>query len=374
MRRVSIEPQWTIRQDDGQTLSPRLLALLLAVHEKGSLAAACLAMGASYRHAWDLVRQGEAMFGAPLLSMQRGRGSNLTELGARLVWADLRINARLTPALESLASELEAEIRAVLDEAAPPLRVHASHGFAIETLFRLLGEGGMELERRYLGSHEAVVSLANGACDIAGFHIPVGEFEAEVLARYTPWFDLRTHRVLCLATRRQGLMVAPGNPAKIYSLRDLVRSDVRFINRQLGSGTRLLLECMLRREGIAPAAVHGFESGEFTHAAVAAFVASKMADVGFGIETPARQFGLEFIPVASERYFLLLDERALSKPQVQSMLALLRSDAFRLAVNRLSGYAVVDPGEVQTVAEAFAPMLQAELANEPSPAGLERGA
>jgi molybdate transport repressor ModE-like protein len=359
LKRVSIEPHWTIRLDATEALPPRLLGLLTAVHERGSLAAASVALGASYRHAWELVRQGEALFGAPLLHMERGRGSRLSELGEKLVWAERRIAARLAPELDSLASELEAEVRRVLDRG-DALRVHASHGFAIETLLRLMAEAGLPVVRRYLGSVEAVQALAEGGCEVAGFHVPVGDFEAEVLERYRRWFDLRGQRVIALATRRQGLMLAPGNPRKIHDLADLLRPEVRFINRQPGSGTRLLLECMLRRAGLDAAAVPGFEHGEYTHAAVAAFVASGMADVGFGLETPAREFGLDFAPLATERYFLLLDAPTLDKPLLRELLRVLHGDAFREAVQRLAGYAVIEPRAPATLTQTFTSLRRAQ--------------
>jgi molybdate-binding protein len=117
-----------------------------------------------------------------------------------------------------------------------------------------------------------------------------------------------------------------------------VRPELRFINRQSGSGTRFLLDLLLRKEGVDPALVHGYEQCELTHAAVAAYVASGMADVGFGVETPARQFKLDFVPIQTERYFLLCEERSLDAPAVRAMLALVQSDEFKAAVNRLPGY------------------------------------
>ena len=98
--------------------------------------------------------------------------------------------------------------------------------------------------------------------------------EAVAVEHYRPWFQRRQHRVVQLATRRQGLMVAPGNPKRIYDVGDLARPDVRFINRQPGSGTRYLLDLMLQQRGIEASAIRGYEQCEFTHAAVAAFVAS----------------------------------------------------------------------------------------------------
>ena len=128
---------------------------------------------------------------------------------------------------------------------------------------------------------------------------------------------------------------------------------MRFINRQAGSGTRLLLDMLLRKEGIDPARIKGYEQCEFTHAAVAAFVASGMADVGYGVETPARQFKLDFVPSQSERYFLLCDERSLDAPVMQQMLEILRGDEFKQAVDRLPGYEARDCGTVIELDEAF---------------------
>ncbi len=350
---LSIQPHWTIRRADGNVLPPRLLALLLQVHERGSLAAACQHLGVSYRHAWDMVRQGGALFGAPLLTMERGRGSRLSRLGERLVWAERRINARLAPMLDSLASELEAELRSVSCSHSSPLRIHASHGFAIEKLFDSLQRGGLPLERRYVGTQEAVAALHDGDCDLAGFHVPQGRFEREVLDSYATWLNPREQRLIPLATRRQGLMVAPGNPCKVYGLHDLLRPDVRFINRQRGAGTRLLLECMLRDEGIDATRIQGFEHGEYTHAAVAAYVASGMADVGLGVETPARAFRLDFMPLAAERYFLLCRADALEAPTLRALLRHLEAGELRSALDALPGYTMAQTPAPLTFRQAF---------------------
>jgi molybdate transport repressor ModE-like protein len=360
MRKVSIKPQWTISDAGGDSLSPRLLELLAQVLDHGSLSGSCRHSGASYRHAWNLVRRGEQQIGAALLRMERGRGSTLTPLAEKLVWAGHRIAARLTPLLQSLASELEVEIDRVMSSEHVTLRVHASHGFAIEKLLDALVAGQVPVERRYVGSQEAVASLHGGTCDLAGFHVPQGEFEARALAHYARWIDARDARLIHLASRRQGLMVAPGNPLKIYEVGDLARSGVRFVNRQRGSGTRFLLDCLLERARVDPSRIAGHEPGEYTHAAVAACVASGMADVGFGVEPPARQFKLDFMPIASERCFLLCNEAALTHPRLQAALAILNSPAFRDDVNQLPGYAAVNCGRVDTVQRAFAPQTAAK--------------
>lgn len=353
MHRVSIQPQWSIRQPGGEELPARVIRLLVDVQEHGSLLAACRKAQVSYRHAWALIRQGEALFGAPLLLMERGKGSLLTPLAEKLVWADRRIAARLSPVLDTLASELEVELRSVLMERPSSLRIHASHGFAVATLHDRLVAAQVPVELKYGGSVEAVAALHDGACELAGFHVPLGEFEARTVAHYAPWLEPASRRLIHVATRRQGLMVAAGNPRKVYEVADLARPGVRFINRQPGSGTRFLLDLLLERAGIAPARIAGYEQGEYTHAAVAAYVASGMADVGFGLEAPARRFKLDFIPLQTERYLLLCDERSLELPHVQQALQIMASDDFRQTVDRISGYAAEGAGRVMTLAEAF---------------------
>jgi molybdate transport repressor ModE-like protein len=353
MKRISIKPVWTLHDPDRPPLPARLIDLLVQVQGQGSLLAACQQLGLSYRHAWDLVRQGEAHFDTTLLNMERGKGSTLTALGQKLVWADHRITARLKPVLESLASELANEISQLTAGPTVGLRLQATHGFAIEKLVESLQASGLAVDHQYGSSTAAVAALRDGACDVAGLHVPLGAQQAAVLAHYARWLDGAPLLVIDIATRRQGLMVAAGNPRKVYDLNDLTRPDVRFISRQAGSGTRLLLESLLDEAGVATTRIAGFEQGEFTHAAVAAYVASGMADVGFGLEAPARHFKLDFISLASERYFLLCREASLSGEALQQVLATLRSAAFADTVNALPGYHAVNTGRVTPLADAF---------------------
>jgi molybdate transport repressor ModE-like protein len=353
MYKVSIKPQWAINDAKGEVLSQRLLELLLNVQEYGSLSGACKASGGSYRHAWNLVREGEEQLGMALLNKEKGKGSTLTPLGEKLVWAERRIVARLTPTLESLSSELEVELSTIMSPPNDVLKVHASHGFAIEKLIETLVKSGKNVERKYVGSQESAASLFEGNCDIAGFHIPQGEFEDQVFEKYAKWVNLKESRIIHIATRRQGLMVAQGNPLDISGIKDLIRPGIRFINRQPSSGTHLLLECFLKKEIIDPKKIIGFNQSEFTHAAIAAYVASGMADVGLGVETPSHRFKLDFIPLATERYFLMCHQELLQTPNMLSVLQILNSDEFKTAINGLPGYTADQCGVVETVAQAF---------------------
>lgn len=350
---VSITPLLAIRDGAGRTLGALTVELLVGIDDHGSLAAACNASGSSYRHGWQLLREAEQLFGQPLLTMTRGKGSQLTPLGQRLVWAQRRMLARLSPALQSLSSELGAEIGKALASQTSALRIHASHGFAVQALHDALARGDLAHELKYCGSSEALAALAAGDCDVAGFHVPLGAYQAPALAKYRRWLHPGEHRIVHLATRRQGFMVPAGNPKKIYDVADLARPDVRFINRQPGSGTRYLLDLMLAERGIAPGAVQGYEQCEFTHGAVAAFVASGMADVGLGVEVPARAFKLEFLPAQRERYLLLCRAADLDTPALRALLSVLGSTGFRHAVDALAGYEAGDCGRVQRLDELF---------------------
>lgn len=352
MFKLSIKPQWQLARGDARHLLPRVVELLVGIDETGTLVGACERMNLSYRYAWGILQEGHQAFGVPLVESRRGRGAVLTPLGEKLVWADRRIAARLSPVLDSLASELEVELERALSDAQGILRLQASHGFAVELLRDRFARQQIPLDLKYRSSTEALAALSTGGCDLAGFHVPLGEFQREALQPYSPWLQ-PTHRLVLLATRRQGLMVAPGNPKRVRGLADLVRGDVRFVNRQAGSGTRMLLDLLLRKEQLQGQHIEGYDTSEYTHAAVAAFVASGMADAGFGVETPAKRFGLEFLPLASERYFFACNADFLSSTTMTRVLASLRSPELKAAINALAGYDGMQAGTVMTVGEAF---------------------
>ncbi|MBI3144635.1 MAG: helix-turn-helix transcriptional regulator [Pseudogulbenkiania sp.] len=351
--RVTTRLVWELECESGGEIPFRLIELLTEVQTHGSLQTAAKVTGTSYRHAWGLLQQAQTELGMPLLDMERGRGAKLTPLAEKLVWANRRIKARMGPLLETLASEVETELQHALQEASAPLRLHASHGFAVEALVKTLNEAGMAIDLKYRSSQDAVAALHAGECDLAGFHVPLGEFQTPIAESYAEHFDWQEHRIVHVVTRRQGLMVVRGNPRKIYEIGDLARPEVRFVNRQPGSGTRLLLDMLLQKAQVAPAQVHGYEQAELTHAAVAAYIASGMADVGLGIETAARRFDLDFLPLQTERYFFLVRRTTLEHPALQTMIGALQTPEFRRDIGQLPGYDAAHSGVILSVDEAF---------------------
>ena len=354
MLKISIRPQCLVHAKDQAALPlHRVLELLAVVANEGNLRRGARRLGISYRHAWGIVRAGDGIFGAPLLQMSRGRGAILTAMGEKLLWADKRIAARLAPVLDSLASELEAEIERVRSDCGAIIRIHASHGFALELLRDFLAASHIPVEVKYRGSMEALASLAGSNCEIGGFHVPLGELQAASLKFYAKWLRPGRQTLISVATRRQGIMLARGNPQRILSHADLARRPHRFVNRQFGSGTRILLDLLLKRENVDSRRIHGYDTSESTHSAVAACIASGMADAGFGVETAARQMNLDFIPIASERYFLICPNESIDSPTVARIREVLSSARFRAAASGLPGIDATQAGTTLSIRKAF---------------------
>ena len=221
------------------------------------------------------------------------------------------------------------------------VRIAASHDIALAQLkarWRLAH--GIALE--FQGSGASLDAYAAGRVEIAGFHVAATGPRAgdPLLSR----IDRQRDAVIRFLTREQGLVVARGNPRRVRSLRDLAAKRLTIVNRQPGSGTRVLFDRLLAREGIGASALAGYANEEFTHAAVAATVAAGRADAGFAIRAAAAQFGLGFVPVATERYLFACARRTLESPRIDGFRTLLASAATRAAVTPLPGYALDSPG------------------------------
>jgi molybdate transport repressor ModE-like protein len=355
--KVRLHSEWVLEKPAGAALAlGETVRLLAEIDAIGHIAGACRACGVSYRHAWGVLRNAEKEFGVPLLETSRRQGTKLTVFGQRLLWANRRVDARLMPTFESMASELQEELESLRPDSHARLRLHASHGFAIEGLMKIVNHlETSPIELRYRTAIEALASLQRGECDLAGFEVPEGEFELPILQQYSEWLDPDKHCLIHLAVRNIGLFVQPDNPKGIRTLADLVDPNVRFVNRQIGSSTRYLVSLMLKKLGIETAQVVGYDNSEFTHMAIAAHIASSMADVGIGVETAAWRSGLSFIPLVKERYFFAMQRDRLSGPAMGELFALIHGDEYRNYMSELVGYDATHLGQVQTLHEAFGP-------------------
>ncbi|MHA7879287.1 MAG: substrate-binding domain-containing protein [Saccharospirillum sp.] len=348
MKKLTIHPTWLLQADEHHTLDHTLFNLLRGIHSSGKLTDAAKQADISYRHAWNLLNRWDDFFGLPLVTMRKGQGTRLSDLGETLLWAEQRLQARLGPQTESMASELNMELQQLLEGAHPVLRVHASHGYAVALLPTFREQ--LELNLQYCSPTDALTALNRGNCDIAGFHLPTDTpFAQHIFNTYQHLLDAEQHCVIRFITRQQGLIIREQMALPITSLKDLTRPGLRFINRQRDSGTRALLNLLLDQAGIDGKRIQGFEREEYTHTAIAAYIASNMADAGFGVEAAARQFGLGFLPLAKEHYLMICRKDRLSDEKLQRFLALLKSKAFVDAVNTLPGYQPNRCGEVEVL-------------------------
>ncbi|MDA0761165.1 MAG: MolR family transcriptional regulator [Proteobacteria bacterium] len=344
-KRIYIRPSWSFHDDQGQTLNPQLLALLRGIQETGKLTKATQLIGISYRHGWNLLNQAEQFFSSSVVLLEKGRGARLSTLGEKLLWAERRVAARLTPQMENIASALNIEIHKEIAEASPLLRLHASHGYAVALLPDFAA--GFQLDLQYKSPVDALAALGRGVCDLAGIHVPADIRIESLMTRYASYLNPKDYQVIRFITRQQGLMVAPGNPYKIKGIKDLGRPALKLINRQPDSGTRALLDCLVADANLETTAINGYLEEEFTHTAVAAFVAAGMADIGFGVEAAARQFGLDFIDITREHYLIICHRQTLKLAACRAFLEQIRSLAFTTQVEALPGYQSTACGSIE---------------------------
>ncbi len=229
------------------------------------------------------------------------------------------------------------------------LVVIGSHDPLIDELAQLIHQTfpEMSVASTHVGSMGAIVAAKRRENHCGGIHLldeSTGGYNEAYLERHFPKGGVR--QVECV-WRQQGLMTAPGNPLGIQSLSDLAERGLRFVNRQKGSGTRVLSDYVCGRDGVDTARIYGYDHEEFTHTAVAALVQAGSADAGMGIYSAAKMYGLGFVPVCEEQYDLLIPDYAWDTPQVRALLEALRSPEFRVRMEALGGYRVEHPGTVR---------------------------
>jgi len=223
-----------------------------------------------------------------------------------------------------------------------------SHDLTLDLLAQFLAAkgGGVRLASANVGSLGGLIALRRGHAHLAGSHLldpESGLYNEAYLARYLPEVEVV---LVTLVGREQGWIVRPGNPMALSDWDDLNNPDIHFVNRQRGAGTRMLLDYELEKRGIDASLIHGYEREEYTHLATAAAVASGTADAGLGIRAAAIALDLHFIPLAHERYDLVIPKAYYQGQLLEPMLALLYDSAFRAAVAGMPGYDVTSMGEI----------------------------
>jgi len=245
-------------------------------------------------------------------------------------------------------STVSVELLRGLDEIARTIVAIGSHDLVLDLAASALRADDplVTLASSNVGSLGGLVALRDGLCHIAGSHLldrASGEYTLPYVDRVFG-SSAPDVAVVRLVHREQGLMVAPGNPLRLGGIEDLTRPGVRYVNRQRGAGTRVLLDHRLAELGIPPDAISGYAREEPTHLAVAAAIAAGRGDAGLGITAAARAFGLDLVPVTWEPYDLVVTPGALGSPLLKPLWALLHSDQFQAAVTGLGGYSAKEMG------------------------------
>jgi putative molybdopterin biosynthesis protein len=348
VRKVELSYSLAGQRSTGALIRNPLMDLLNAVREQGSISGAAKALDLSYRHVWGELKRWEQELGHSLIVWDKGQPARLSEFGDKLLWAERQAQARLAPQIEALHADLERAFAVAFDDAAHVLTFYASHDDALVALREhASAHARLHLDIRFTGSVDAIQALNEGRCVMAGFHTleqpATGTLAQQI---YQPLLKPGLHKIIGFALRSQGLVVARGNPKRITSLDDVISRKLRYVNRPLGTGTRVLLEEMLaqcKRDGNA---LNGYERAETSHSAVAQAVAAGSADAGLVIESAARAAGLDFVPLLQERYHLVCLKSALEQPATRALLDVLRTLAWQQQLGALPGYTPIQSGEV----------------------------
>jgi putative molybdopterin biosynthesis protein len=354
-----LQLHYTLSKDTSPaTVRNPLIDLLQAVSTEGSISAGARVLGLSYRHVWGELKRWETQLGGELLIWEKGQSARLSEFGSKLMWAERQAQARLAPQIEALRAELERSFAVAFDDASHIVTLYASHDDALGQL-RELALPHLHLDIRFTGSVDAIRALNEGRCVMAGFHTLANPQLQSLTKRiYKPLLKPGLHKIIGFATRTQGLMVARGNPLNLKGLFDLIRSQkgsqIRFANRALGTGTRVVLDELLAAAGLNAADINGYEHTEPSHAAVAHAVQSGQADVGMGIEAAAVQAGLAFVPLAQEHYHLVCLKSALEQPGIVALQALLQTPQWQAVIAAIPGYAASNSSEVLSLRKELA--------------------
>ncbi|MFQ6030716.1 MAG: substrate-binding domain-containing protein, partial [Dehalococcoidia bacterium] len=254
---------------------------------------------------------------------------------------------RFSEGLEA-GTEVSVELLRSLDAVENTIVALGSHDLTLDLMASWLRRRnpGLTLASSHIGSLGGLIALGRGEAHLAGSHLldeATGEYNVSYIRRHLSGMPVV---LLNLVGRVQGLLVPPGNPKGIHSLEDLRRPGVSFVNRQRGSGTRVLLDYKLREMGATPERIQGYQREEYSHLAVAAAVQGGSADTGLGILSAARALGLDFVPLLNEQYDLVIPRVHYGSELLQPLLTLLQDPDFHQAVTDLGGYDTTHMGRV----------------------------
>ena len=245
-------------------------------------------------------------------------------------------------------AEVNVRLLSPVEKLKNTLVVIGSHDPLLDELGDMLhvADKDVYMSSSHVGSMGGIMAIRRGEAHAAGCHLlntENGEYNIAFIKKYFPKGGVRLIR--CVG-RQQGLMVAHGNPLNIQKFSDISKEGLRYVNRQKGSGTRILTDYLCKQDNLDVTAIYGYDREELTHTSVAAQIVSGSADAGMGIYSAAKLYDLDFIPICIEEYDLLIPDHAWDTPQVRQMLKTIKSEEFKEKILALGGYTVENPGEI----------------------------
>jgi molybdate transport repressor ModE-like protein len=317
---IEVRPTLTYVTKNGDNSSIDLVWLghcLKDIERTNSLISASKKSGVSFRNAWGKMNDVEEALGMRLILRTKGHGSKLTKLGQFLIqFVEEMQNSYLDSGL-SYQEILFREIKKIQ-------KIEVSKWKFLSSSDSIIQRAASEIEGfdlRISGSGESLERLLGDEADIAGYHVS-DEKSSKAIHRRLLKSNIQIYPVM---KRTQGFLVKKGNPLHIKSVDDLLNPKIRFVNRQIGSGTRLLLDTLLIEEDIDPSEVNGYFHEEFTHSAVANAILANKADAGLGVKNIALESGLGFVPIKDEIFFIAMKKEMAAQSEASKLIRKIRS-------------------------------------------------
>ncbi len=315
---IEVRPSLIVKSQGKNSVDLIWLSQLLKDIESGSsLVVASKRSGTSYRGAWGKLNEVEETLGMPLIVRTKGHGSKLTEFGSFLFKFIDEMQAGHLKYGHSYQETLLKEINQIQKAESARWKFLSSSDSIIQKAIREVKGFSLKIA----GSGESLERLLNKEAHLAGYHVSDKQSSKAIFQRLSK-NDIQIYPVM---KRTQGLFVEKGNPLHIRSIEDLLNPKIRFINRQIGSGTRLLLDTLLIQEGIEPLDINGYLQEEFTHSAVANAILAGKADVGVGVKNIALENGLGFIPLKDEIFFIAMHDEMVAQSESSKLIRKIRS-------------------------------------------------
>ena len=289
-----------------------IATLLREVQRGKTIQSAAEALDVSYRTLWNQIKVAEKALGTPLLLSTKGHGSTLSPAAESFLNSVAEMERRFDRVSQDEVRRLSGELSSLIN----PRPVRWVFCSSSDPLIEQVIDGLTHMDYQTMGSGQALEKLLSGDADIAGFHLP----DQDSLVQVQTHLKSAGMMAYPLMRRTQGLMVVTGNPLRIKKLVDLARPEVRFINRQKGAGTRLLLDTLIEKEGIRSDRIRGYRHEEFTHTAVATAIVAGTADAALGLKYIAAQFRLGFVPLEEETFYLAMSTKVHASKPIQKFI------------------------------------------------------